>query len=100
MKLADPYRARRGTERVTGEARRIHQRANAIACDLFRVLRIPRPACECLSKRQIEMHHVDYSQPWLVAFLCHRCHCLEHFGKLLRSYRLYDLRNGIEEFSP
>lgn len=37
------------------------------------------------------MHHIDYDRPYLVAFMCCRCHSNEHHGNLKRHYRLYDL---------
>lgn len=70
-------------------------RARKIARRLFNALGVERPACECLSTKRVEMHHPDYSRPWLVGFLCARCHSNEHHGNLQRPYRLYDLRESF-----
>jgi hypothetical protein len=59
----------------------------------FRRLAVDKPICECNSPKKIEMHHPDYAKWWLVGFLCQRCHIDEHFGRLRRAYRVYDLRS-------
>lgn len=70
-------------------------RAQKIANALLKGMELVRPACECLSTKLTMMHHIDYDRPWLVAFLCPKCHSHEHHGMLKRAYRLHDLRKPI-----
>lgn len=72
-------------------------KAHREARRLVRLNNIEKPTCECLSTHQIEMHHIDYDRPYLVAFMCRRCHANEHHGNLQRAYRLYDLREMGQE---
>ena len=48
--------------------------------------RIVRPStCEhCGVTGQIDAHHHDYAQPFLVSWLCEKCHRLVHVGRLHR----------------
>lgn len=45
---------------------------------LCRVGKIKRGDCEACGKPNAEAHHVDYSQPLNVRWLCRRCHAHEH----------------------
>lgn len=72
--------------------------AGYFASRLFGPMTVDRPPCECGSTQRTVMHHPDYGRPWLVGFLCQRCHRREHRGSLPRSFRIYDLRNGESEF--
>lgn len=67
------------------------------ASKFARLNKIEKPTCECLSTNQVEMHHIDYDRPYIVAFMCHRCHMAEHAGSLQRAYRLYDLVEMVQE---
>lgn len=40
--------------------------------------KIKRGDCEGCGKPNAEAHHVDYSQPLNVRWLCRQCHVLEH----------------------
>lgn len=53
---------------------------------------VSRPACGCGIART-HAHHVDYGQPMLVAFLCHRCHADEHGGRRNGPLVVHDLRD-------
>lgn len=68
-----------------------YQKAHTGAGVFIKRWRIARLACECGSEKPSDAHHHDYSRPYVVAFLCPRCHKDAH-NKGLR-YRLYDLRN-------
>lgn len=37
-----------------------------------------RPCEKCGSRQDIQVHHYDYDDPYKIAFLCRRCHRLEH----------------------
>lgn len=91
----DSHRKRWFADLARTEAMKTRARKESLR--LMRLSGFVRPlACECLSSRQVEMHHPDYSQPWLVAFLCCRCHVLEHKRNLQRPFHLHDLRKPLE----
>lgn len=84
-----------GVPKTPVEARK--HKSQQIASKFARLNKIEKPSCECLSTHQIEMHHIDYERPYLVAFMCRRCHANEHAGNLQRPYRLYDLVEMVQE---
>lgn len=71
------------------------ERAHSLVGNFFKKLKLQRIPCECGSTEVPHTHHIDYERPWLVAFLCPKCHSHEHRGLLKRAYRLHDLRKPI-----
>jgi hypothetical protein len=47
--------------------------ARARTRNLMIQFRIPKQPCVC-GKQKIEVHHPDYEDPFLVGFLCSKCH--------------------------
>ena len=43
---------------------------------------IKRLPCQVCDKAKTQMHHVDYSKPYLVVFLCAKCHGGVRAGRL------------------
>jgi hypothetical protein len=39
---------------------------------------IKEPCAMCGSNENIEIHHIDYSKPMLITFLCRNCHMIIH----------------------
>lgn len=58
----------------------MHVKANRILSNAIRCRRVIRAeACwHCGSTERIEGHHVDYSRPLDVIWLCRSCHCKAH----------------------
>lgn len=39
---------------------------------------IKKRPCEHCGAKKVDCHHVDYDQPFVVLWLCRRCHWIEH----------------------
>lgn len=57
------------------------KKARRMALAFLKKHRIPRPHCPC-GAPGAHMHHVDYSKPYEVAFLCERHHMVEHQARM------------------
>lgn len=68
------------------------QRARNQTTSFFKRAGLARLPCVC-GAGKTHMHHVDYDQPYLVAFLCPTCHRHEHTGHLELAFELHDLRD-------
>jgi hypothetical protein len=68
------------------------QRARNLTQNMRKKAGVQPLPCPC-GATKVHMHHVDYDQPYLIAFLCVTCHRREHTGKLAHKFELHDLRD-------
>ena len=47
-----------------------------------RRLKPPKYCNNCKKKKKLECHHPNYNKPLKIIWLCHKCHCQLHFGKV------------------
>lgn len=80
------YLTRRTTLRpcpgYTPEQRRALNRIRWRANRFLKYYGISRPTCQMCNGDNSQMHHPDYSNPFLVNFLCRKCHMLAEYQKV------------------
>ena len=42
-------------------------------------LLVPRDSCEMCGEKRVEVHHLNYKNPFHIKWLCQKCHKKEHF---------------------
>ncbi len=73
----------RKTHSITAEQRKKQAVRSRTRMRVNRGKIIKTPCIICLSEKNLESHHPDYSKPDLIAWLCRKCHRSIHKNKRL-----------------